>query len=146
MDDYAIYHSDIFGKITVPAWKEKDSAVSQTTAPINLTVRDLTVIVETMIIPTSSSLSDPSRTQSCAAAIALLADEELDCLAMSWRLRARRGDKEAFGPAHALEVEQRQRQSPAPVVVRASLRTMVISRPWWKFWATREVGQTVTFR
>jgi hypothetical protein len=59
-------------------------------------------------------------------------DEELDRLAVSWRAQARRGDREAFGIAHALEVEQRRRlrasqmqqlpPEPAPV------------RPWWKFW------------
>jgi len=99
-----------------------------------------------MLTATNSSLSNAIGNPSCADAIALLADEELDNLAASWRLRARRGDKEAYGPAHTLEVAQRQRQSPVPAVVQPSLRMMVTARPWWKFWATRDVGQTVTFR
>jgi hypothetical protein len=99
-----------------------------------------------MIIPLSFQSSDANEMKSCAAVISQLADEELDRLAMSWRLRARRGDKKAFGPAHALEVEQRHRQTAPPVVVSPALRTMVTSRPWWKFWSSREAGQMVTFR
>ena len=51
------------------------------------------------------------------AGVATLSDDELDRLAVTWRLRARRGDREAFGLAHALEVEQRRRHAPPCVVV-----------------------------
>ena len=79
------------------------------------------------------------------ADVATLSDDELDRLAVSWRLRARRGDREAFGPAHALEVEQRRRHSPPCVVVNPALRTLVATRPWWKVRGGRDAGQLVTF-
>ena len=50
-----------------------------------------------MITSASSAPSDPSALTSMAADIAMLSDEELDRLAVSWRLRARRGDRQAFG-------------------------------------------------
>ena len=65
-----------------------------------------------------------------------LDDEELERLAVSWRAEAMRGNRAAFGTAHALEVEQRRRQrasqlqqlppEPAP------------AKPWWKFWKQPE--------
>lgn len=64
--------------------------------------------------------------------LAQIDDEELAQLAMSWRSRAGYGDRDAFGVAHALEVERRRRlresqlhQLPAEPVA---------PRPWWKFW------------
>jgi hypothetical protein len=76
-------------------------------------------------VPTSQELAD-------------LDDEELAILAVSWRARAGYGDRDAFGIAHAFEVERRRRRresqlhplSPEPVP----------PRPWWKFWKTPQEG------
>lgn len=70
--------------------------------------------------------------------LAGLADQELERLAVEWRARASRGAEQAFGVAHALEVELRQR-------VRASRAVELPPparppRPWWKFWQTRPPG------
>jgi hypothetical protein len=68
--------------------------------------------------------------------LAGLADDELESLAVEWRARASRGAEQAFGVAHALEVELRQR-------VRASRAQQLppppagALRPWWKFWQAR---------
>ena len=126
--------------------KGGESGVSATSATIVLTVRGLPAIFEVMIISASASLSDINALTSMAADIARLPDEELVDLVVSWRLRARRGDKEAFGPAHALEVEHRRRQSTPSVVVNPAFRTIVTTRPWWKVWGRRGAGQLVTFR
>ena len=64
----------------------------------------------------------------------------------TWWLRVHRGDRQAFGAAHALEVEQRRRQSTPSVVVNPALRTLVATRPWWKVRGARDAGQLVTFR
>lgn len=65
--------------------------------------------------------------------LAQIGDEQLEQLVRSWRAQAGRGDREAFGIAHALEVEWRKRirssqmqQLPAEPAPPA--------RPWWKFW------------
>lgn len=65
--------------------------------------------------------------------LARLADADLERLAIEWRARATRGDKSAFGVAHALEVERRQRihvssqmQLPPQLPPRACR--------WWMFW------------
>jgi len=70
--------------------------------------------------------------------LAHVGDEELERLAIAWRAQAGRGDREAFGIAHALEVELRRRvrtsqlqQLPAPPPP---------ARPWWKFWQTAAAG------
>lgn len=69
--------------------------------------------------------------------LAQIDDEELVRLAVSWRAQASRGDREAFGIAHALEVECRQRlrssqlqQLPPP--------PLPAPRPWWKFWGPKQ--------
>lgn len=59
-------------------------------------------------------------------------DNELEHLAKTWRAQALRGDREANGIAHALELEQRRR-------LRASQMMHLppepeLARPWWKFW------------
>ena len=62
-----------------------------------------------------------------------LDDDELVGLAVHWRTQALRGDREANGIAHALEVEQRRRlrvsqlQSLPP-------EPAAPPRPWWQFW------------
>jgi hypothetical protein len=66
------------------------------------------------------------------AQLAQIDDEQLEQLAVSWRAQAARGDREAFGVAHALEVERRSR-------LRASQLQQLPPepappRPWWKFW------------
>ena len=99
-----------------------------------------------MITSASSSPSDASALTSMAADIAMLSDKELVDLAVSWRLRACRGDREAFGLAHALEVEHRRRHSTSSVMAIPALRTMVKARPWWQFWGGRGAAQLVTFR
>ena len=99
-----------------------------------------------MIIPASSPPSEGIALTSMSADVATLSDDELDRLAVTWRLRARRGDRQAFGPAHALEVEQRRRHSPPSAVVNPALRTLVVTRPWWKVRGGRDAGQLVTFR
>lgn len=72
--------------------------------------------------------SVPSREE-----LASLEDAELEHLAIEWRARASRGARDAYGVAHALEVELRQRvrashlqQLPEP--------ELMSPRPWWKFW------------
>jgi uncharacterized protein YggE len=74
--------------------------------------------------------------------LAALDDEELERLAVEWRARASRGAKQAYGVAHALEVELRQRirisraqQLPPPVSV---------PRRWWKFWQASPASGTTT--
>uniref|UniRef100_UPI000D3BB39F hypothetical protein n=1 Tax=unclassified Variovorax TaxID=663243 RepID=UPI000D3BB39F len=62
-------------------------------------------------------------------------DETLVKLAHEWRAHAQRGEKEAFGPAHALEVEVRRRSRQAAAPVDTPAPEPVVERPWWKFWA-----------
>jgi hypothetical protein len=66
--------------------------------------------------------------------LAHIDDDEIDRLAVRWRAQAGRGDREAFGIAHALEVERRRR-------LRASQLQQLEPPPtaprrWWKFWQT----------
>ncbi len=71
-----------------------------------------------------------------ASQLAQVDDEELERLAVAWRAQAGRGHREAFGIAHALEVELRRRTRdsqmqelpPAPASA---------PRSWWKFWRSR---------
>ena len=62
-----------------------------------------------------------------------LEDAELAQLALEWRARALRGDRKAYGLAHALEVEQRRRRVPEPIKDPAEAPTPAV-RPWWRFW------------
>ncbi|WP_440534599.1 hypothetical protein [Variovorax sp. YR566] len=77
-----------------------------------------------------------------AEELAGLDDEELERLTVEWRARASRGAKQAYGVAHALEVELRQRirisraqQLPPPVSA---------ARRWWKFWQTSPTSGATT--
>lgn len=65
--------------------------------------------------------------------VAELTDERLGELAREWRRRAGRGDAEAFGIAHVLEVEQRRR---AKISERPQMPEPLAGpqRPRWKFW------------
>ncbi|RYF52684.1 MAG: hypothetical protein EOO27_28000 [Comamonadaceae bacterium] len=65
--------------------------------------------------------------------LAHLEDGELAQLAEEWRARALRGDRKAYGPAHALEVEQRRRCGPSPTKAPEGTPAPT-PRPWWKFW------------
>ena len=66
-------------------------------------------------------------------------DDELERLAVIWRAQALRGDREAFGIAHALEVERRRRQRASQL---ASLPPEPVpERRWWQFWRTSTRGE-----
>ena len=73
-----------------------------------------------------------------------LADDELEQLAIEWRKRALRGDRESNGIAHVLEVEQRRRLRPSQMAPLTSAQP--VRRPWWRLWSGRaeSTGQTVT--
>jgi hypothetical protein len=74
--------------------------------------------------------------------LAHIDDDALASLAASWRAQAARGDREAFGIAHALEVERRRR-------LRVSQMQQLppekppIARPWWKFWNSAADDQSM---
>jgi hypothetical protein len=61
-------------------------------------------------------------------------DDELERLAVSWRAQALRGDREAYGIAHALEVERRRRLRDSQMA-QLPAEDVAPPRPWWKFWA-----------
>lgn len=63
--------------------------------------------------------------------IARLDDECLKKLAEGWRTQALRGDRRAFGVAHAFEVERRRRLRESQLL---PLAPATPGRPWWKFW------------
>lgn len=62
-----------------------------------------------------------------------LDDDELARLAVAWRTQALRGDREANGIAHTLEVEQRRRLRVSQL---QSLPPEPVAPPrlWWQFW------------
>ena len=66
--------------------------------------------------------------------IASLDDERLEQLAAGWRAQALRGDKRAFGIAHAFEVERRRRLRESELQQLEPLESVAPRRPWWKFW------------
>ncbi|WP_093381826.1 hypothetical protein [Variovorax sp. OV329] len=66
-------------------------------------------------------------------ALAHIDDTELERLAAAWRAQALRGNREAFGIAHALEVEQRRRQRPRQMAALAQDPPRPVRR-WWQFW------------
>lgn len=66
--------------------------------------------------------------------IASLDDERLEQLAVSWRAQALRGDRQAFGVAHALEVERRRRLSASQLQQLEPLAPIASRKPWWKVW------------
>lgn len=75
--------------------------------------------------------------------LAHIDDEELVRLAVSWRTQASRGDREAFGVAHALEVECRRRLRTSQLQ-QLPIEAPPPARPWWKFWGTK--GDPVSAR
>lgn len=69
------------------------------------------------------------------ADLAQLEDGALERLALEWRRRASRGEKQAYGIAHSLEVELRRRirgrrAEPLPPPLSPPRR-------WWRFWQAR---------
>jgi len=59
--------------------------------------------------------------------------------AAEWGRRALRGDRDARGIAHALEVEVRRLRGNAPAMSQELLDTRPLAiwdsaRPWWKRW------------
>ena len=77
-------------------------------------------------------------TQSATPQLGHIDDDELDRLAIEWRKRALRGDRESYGIAHALEVEQRRRLRPSQLVPLPSIKA--VRRPWWRPWSGRAVS------
>jgi hypothetical protein len=75
----------------------------------------------------------PMTPTTASSPLAHFEDGELAQLAGEWRARALRGDRQAYGPAHALEVEQRRRRAPRPTIEPAGAPAPAV-RPWWKFW------------
>jgi hypothetical protein len=69
--------------------------------------------------------------------LAELEDEQLARLAVEWRRQAARGDRRAFGMAHALEVERRRRLRDSQLAQLEPLEPAPPARPWWKFWRSR---------
>lgn len=65
-----------------------------------------------------------------------LADEEVERLAAAWRAQALRGDREANGIAHALEVEKRRRLR-ASQLAQLPPEPAAPPPPSWKFWERR---------
>ena len=57
-------------------------------------------------------------------------DKELERLASAWRAQELRGDREANGIAHALEVERRRRLRASQLAVLPEPAKP--QRPWWK--------------
>jgi len=66
--------------------------------------------------------------------LAELDDGQLERLAVEWRAQAARGDRRAFGMAHALEVEGRRRLRESQLAQLEPLGPAPRTRPWWKFW------------
>lgn len=66
--------------------------------------------------------------------IASLDDERLEQFAVGWRAQALRGDRRAFGVAHAFEVERRRRLRESQLLQLEPLVPVAPRDPWWKFW------------
>ena len=66
--------------------------------------------------------------------LASLDDERLEQLATGWRAQALRGDRGAFGIAHAFEVERRRRLRESELQPLGPLEPVAPPKPWWKFW------------
>ena len=62
-----------------------------------------------------------------------LDNETLMNLAVEWRAKAMRGDRDAYGVAHALEVETRRRLRESQLQ-QLPPALPALPKPWWKFW------------
>lgn len=79
------------------------------------------------------------------AQLADIEDEELARLCATWRTQALRGERRAFGIAHALEVERRRRTRDSQLQALPPELTMPAQqRPWWKLCPTRKDGSCVS--
>jgi hypothetical protein len=79
------------------------------------------------------------------AQLADIDDEELERLCATWRAQARRGERRAFGVAHALEVERRRRTRDSQLQSLPPELTMPAQqRPWWKFWPAHKDGSSIS--
>ncbi|RZI54419.1 MAG: hypothetical protein EOP12_02965 [Pseudomonas sp.] len=72
-----------------------------------------------------------------------ITDDDLDRLAVEWRKMALRGDRESYGIAHALEVEQRRRLRPSQMALLPPVQTA--RRPWWRPWSgtSKSIGHAI---
>lgn len=119
IDDYFSYHQAIHD--TNPRSRSKHAAFPRCSPGRLVQPIERRLGLEDMAaIPTPSQLAP-------------LDDEELAQLAVSWRAQAGRGDREAFGIAHALEVEQRRRTRESQLQ-QLPPEQPPLPRPWWKFW------------
>jgi len=66
--------------------------------------------------------------------LASLDDERLEQLATGWRAQALRGDRGAFGIAHAFEVERRRRLRESELQQLEPLEPVAPPKPWWRLW------------
>ncbi|RZL94060.1 MAG: hypothetical protein EOP82_05930 [Variovorax sp.] len=66
--------------------------------------------------------------------LASLDDHRLEQFAKGWRTQALRGDRRAFGVAHAFEVERRRRLRESELQQLGPLDPVAPRKPWWKFW------------
>ena len=73
----------------------------------------------------------PTLTQ---AQLAEVNDTQLERLALGWRAEALRGNRKAFGVAHALEVERRRRLRHSLLQTLEPLEPPPPTQAWWKFW------------
>ena len=69
-----------------------------------------------------------------ALQLAALEDDALERLTVDWRAAALRGDKRAFGTAHALETERRRRLRDTEAQALEALPSPKMSERWWRFW------------
>lgn len=69
-----------------------------------------------------------------SAQLDVLDDAERKRLAVFWRAQALRGDREAHGIAHALEVAYRKRPRESQLA-QLPPEPSEAPRPWWNFWA-----------
>lgn len=71
--------------------------------------------------------------------LAALEDEALARLTVEWRAAALRGDKRAFGTAHALETERRRRLRDTEAQALEALPSPNQRVRWWRFWQRETV-------
>lgn len=70
-------------------------------------------------------------------------DSELDSPAVGWRAQAGRGDRNAFGIAHAREVERRRRIRDRQIAQLTPAPPAALRR-WWQFWRELDHGSKET--
>ena len=68
-----------------------------------------------------------------------LDEQTLGELSSAWRARAMRGERDAYGVAHALEVETRRRLRESQLQ-QLPPALPPVPAPWWKFWIKERQG------